>query len=266
MLKATAQTSRTLTIAAALFTVAAAATLPVPNPFVWFLGVVFGVSAVPLWVGAVAERHGRRRLAGWIVLAFGAVSFGAGILMFAPQPVWVALLLLPLGAFSVGSAQVRGMTKSDEQWSIAFDLLCAAYAVGVTAALVTDERPEMLATVLAVGCCALALVVLAAGRGFGRDDFSHVACAALLVAAGVNTYPYGGLAYLVPAFLAVCSLIARRPSGVAAMLLRVSVIAVLPLFFVSMIGSGVLVLPVMLLMIVWSIATVARRKRADGPS
>ena len=70
-----------------------------------FLGLLFGTAAVgAAVVGLVklAGRRGHQRGWSWVLVIAGIVLLVAGVLLFAPQPLWVGAVLVAVGTVRLG--------------------------------------------------------------------------------------------------------------------------------------------------------------------
>ena len=67
------------------------------GPFLLFLAATAAAGAI-VYAGAhIAAARGRARQAGSILVVGGVVFFLTGVLLFAPQPLWVGAALIGLG-------------------------------------------------------------------------------------------------------------------------------------------------------------------------
>ena len=70
------------------------------SPAAPFIAFLLLVAVFGLGVGGVAAlvaRRGRPRLAGWLLIGSGFVFLAGGVLLFAPQPLWIGMILAAVG-------------------------------------------------------------------------------------------------------------------------------------------------------------------------
>jgi hypothetical protein len=100
MLKATAQKRFRGTVlawgTAAMFA-AGALCLAFRSPFMTFSAVFLAAGGIVTGLGDLISRAGAPRAGAIFVIVLGALFTVSGVLLFAPQPLWVGSLLLPLG-------------------------------------------------------------------------------------------------------------------------------------------------------------------------
>jgi len=139
------------------------------------------------------------------------------------------------------------MLKADAQTkrAVFFPAVAAALGVGVSVALGRDARAggdlAVLGSLASVGGFLVALVVPRLGATLGSLVFVGLA---------LNTYPIGGLAFLMPAF--VCALALLTPFDWLPHVVGVVGILGVLLGSVSVGGEGILAMPVMLPMLGWA--------------
>jgi hypothetical protein len=66
-------------------------------PFFLFLTATAVLGGLVAAVSVGIARGGRVQFATWMLLASGLVFFASGVLLFAPQPVWVGGVLVAFG-------------------------------------------------------------------------------------------------------------------------------------------------------------------------
>ena len=80
-----------------------------------FLLFLLAVAALGLLVVAVAQVmawRGHRRGAAWTLITVGVVLFLGGVVLFAPQPLWVAACLIALGIVRLVKTTGDGRRRS----------------------------------------------------------------------------------------------------------------------------------------------------------
>jgi len=72
------------------------------GPFLGFLLATAALGAAVVGLVALAGRHGHYRGGSWVLVTSGIVLLAAGVLLFAPQPLWVGAVLIVVGAVRLG--------------------------------------------------------------------------------------------------------------------------------------------------------------------
>jgi hypothetical protein len=72
------------------------------GPFLGFLLVTAALGGAVVGLAAVVGRRGHRRRAGWMLVASGIFFVAGGVLLFAPQPLWVGVVLVVIGVVRLG--------------------------------------------------------------------------------------------------------------------------------------------------------------------
>lgn len=128
----------------------------------------------------------------------------------------------------------------------------------ITVALVMDGRSSTVhsAAMIAVSLGAALLVA----RGDHRTSIAGAGVCAVL---GIATYPFGGLAYLMPGTLFVVAAADARLPTWGLLPVRVVVIGLTLLWPLTWIGIGLLLTPVMIPLFVWAV-TPRRGREGEG--
>lgn len=139
-------------------------------------------------------------------------------------------------------------------WPLLFRAAASGAAVVIALLLIQDPRSDSrLLIAIAIGSLALAAVPTRVRYALGG--------AVAYTGVAINTYEYGGLAFLMSTFLLVLSATTHRWPAGSGGIVRVAIALVIPVWFVSMIGPGLVLAPVLFPLLVWATKTAGRWTR-----
>lgn len=147
------------------------------------------------------------------------------------------------------------------RWQYGFDVVGLLAALGLPILFQLDARPGLASRWLLMAAGATALVGVAFRLvGWWGRPFRY-AGAATYFSMAILTYPFGGLAFLMPAgLLGASATLASWPTAVARTVRGVIGIAGV-ILHLSVGGAGLMAQPILLPLLAWSAATSGRRMR-----
>jgi uncharacterized membrane protein HdeD (DUF308 family) len=75
------------------------------SPFMTFFAIFLAAGAIVTGISDLLARTGHTRTAGVTVIVLGALFVFSGVMIFAPQPLWVGMVLVTVGALTTSRIQ-----------------------------------------------------------------------------------------------------------------------------------------------------------------
>lgn len=75
------------------------------SPFMSFFAVFLAAGGIVTAISDLMARAGLTRVAGITVIVFGALFLLSGVMLFAPQPLWVGMVLVTVGTLTASRIQ-----------------------------------------------------------------------------------------------------------------------------------------------------------------
>jgi hypothetical protein len=145
------------------------------------------------------------------------------------------------------------------RWRPVIQTVSVGVAGTVALWLTADPRPPIasIAIAWALTLCGVALILI----GTGDRKFAALGAVGAFVIAGIVTHQFGGLAYLMSAFLVLFSFAPSNGRFHAGTVIRVLTLPAFVIFQLSLIGMGLLAAPVALAILGWATITAGPRVR-----